>query len=107
MNKKTTIQIICVGLVLAVFIVLLGHFVTNSVDVVVQNPTEEQIMALYDYSGDTNRVWVVDVDKIYGENSLVKIKMLIRRSEYPDKIVETLKYAGITDNYALGSLRME
>jgi hypothetical protein len=93
-----------VGLVagaLVGIIVPMCLFATTEYSVVARNATEEQIMAVYDYSGGENTVWVNGVEKIYGDNSLVEILLVVRQSEKDEKIEEVMDYIGITD-YAVG-----
>jgi len=102
-KSATMITLICVVVILAAFSFCVLKLTTVTVDVAVLYPTKEQIVTLYDYSGNTNRVWINDIDDIYGNNSVVRIGMSIRRSEYPDKIIETLEHIGITNDYGFGS----
>lgn len=99
--KDWLILLVICCVLLTGFYFLLSHYVVYPTDVVIKNPTEEQILALYEYSGDANRVWIEDVDKVFGDNSLYKVTITLRNSEYPDKIYEALEYANITTDYAI------
>jgi hypothetical protein len=77
------------------------EYVTLEYSLVVKSPTEEQVLALYEYSSDENRFWVNGIEKIYGDNSLVEVKVQVRKSEREFKIDEVMNSLGISD-YAIG-----
>ncbi|KKL25409.1 hypothetical protein LCGC14_2405610 [marine sediment metagenome] len=61
--KNIIITIACIILG-GLYLFITYYFDTVTCDVVAQNPTEEQILALFDYSGDVNRIWLEDIEKI-------------------------------------------
>lgn len=100
-TKKLLIFIAIAAPLIAGFYFTWAAFVVNPANIVIKSPTEEQVLALYDYSGDANRVWVDDIEKVFGDNSLIKVTISCRDSEYPAKILEALEYAGIEKDYAI------
>jgi len=100
-NYGWWVLIIVTVVVLAGANILLGNFSTREYSVVMQSPTEEQILGIYSSSNDENRFWVEETSKIYGDNSLVELKVIVRRSEGEVKIEEVMDKIGIT-NYAIG-----
>lgn len=100
-NRGFCVAIFVTSILVTALVLSVCHFATEEYVVVMQSPTEEQVMEVYDYSGEENRFWVQDVSKVYGDDSLVEVRVLVRRSEGEARIEAVMDSMGIS-SYVIG-----
>ena len=95
MSKKNWVFFTLGAIILLVVPISGIPFETQDYKVVLINATAEQVLDLYESSGDVNLFWVRETRAVKGESSILEAQIGVRKLHGEKKVREVLDELGI------------